>query len=165
MRTVRRLFVASLLATLAACSRSPPGELTYSHRPFLKRAEQHVPAAIVYVYTLGGVHEAATDEHLNLIRQSAGASGVPEVLPLVRNALEAAGYATSVVNGRTDALCAKRAIPDGVERIVTLIAARGERTVQLQHVARNRAGNGVDTNCGDAATVAHLLDLTLASVH
>ena len=61
-------------------------------------------------------------------------------------------------------MCSRRTIADGADRLVTLVAARGERTVQLQHVARDRAGNGMDGNCAGAAEVADLLEGTLTSI-
>ena len=164
MQWRRIALVISCLAVLVACSRSAPAELTYSKRAFSKRAEQAIPAAVVYVYTPGGVSQASADEHLNFIRQTSGISDVPQVLPLIRDALERTGYETSAVQDRGDALCSTRTIPDGTERLVTLVAARGERTVQLQHVTRNRAGNGLIVSCAGAAEIAGLLAATLASV-
>ena len=164
MQWCRISLVASCLAVLVACSRSAPAEPVYSQREFSKRAEQAIPSAVVYVYTPGGVNQESADEHLNFIRQTNGTSDVPQVVPGVRDALERTGYETSAVQDRSDALCSRRAIPDGIERLVTLVAARGERTVQLQQVTRNRAGNGLSVSCADASEVAQLLELTLAAV-
>ena len=164
MRLCRLAFIFGSFAVLVGCSRSAPAALVYSQREFSKRAEQAIPAAVVYVYTPGGVHQADADEYLNLIRQTSGVSDVPHVLPLVGDALEHAGYETSTVQSRSDALCSRRAIPGGAERLVTLVAVRGERTVQLQHVVRDRAGNRMDASCAGAAEVARLLELTLTSV-
>lgn len=164
MQACRFVPMLGFVATLAACSPSGPAELSYSNREFKKRAEHALPNAVVYVYTPGGIAQDSADEHLNFIRQTNGVSNVLQVMPSISNALASTGYGASEVRGRDDAFCAWRVIPDGAERIVTVVAARGERTVQIQHVARNRAENGMDTSCDSAAEVASLLDLTLASV-
>lgn len=156
-----RLFLlASSLTILVACSGATPSELVYSEREFKKGIERSIPAAKLYIYTPTGAPGANADEALNFIRQTSGVSTIPEVLAAVMKSQVNEGYQSSAVSGRDDAFCAWRA--DG--RFVIVVAARGERTVQLHHWARARTGNGLDASCDSAAEAASQLDATLASV-